>query len=175
LGTLVTATGPHAGDPGTPRLGLDPRVISQFHADGVFLLLGLTAALWFALRATDAPRRAQRAVAVLLAVAMAQGLIGYVQYFTGLPEVLVGAHLLPASCGSPPWRCGCPRSRAPPRPAAYRRTARGCQPLTSAESNATHVTAFTSTMRRLVGVQGRPNAARAAVQTGSLRSRSDDL
>lgn len=96
LGTLVTASGPHAGDPGTPRLGLDPRVISQFHADGVFLLLGLAAALWYGLRATAAPARVQRAVATLLGVSLAQGLIGYVQYFTGLPELLVGAHLLGA-------------------------------------------------------------------------------
>jgi cytochrome c oxidase assembly protein subunit 15 len=96
LGTLVTATGPHAGDPGTPRLGFDPRLTSQFHADGVFLLLGLTVALIFALRATDAPRRVRRAATALLGIALAQGLIGYVQYFTGLPEVLVGAHLLGA-------------------------------------------------------------------------------
>jgi cytochrome c oxidase assembly protein subunit 15 len=96
LGTLVTATGPHAGDPGTPRLGFDPRLTSQFHADGVFLLLGLTVALVFALRATDAPQRVRRAATALLGIELAQGLIGYVQYFTGLPEVLVGAHLLGA-------------------------------------------------------------------------------
>lgn len=96
LGTLVTASGPHAGDAETPRLGLDPAVISQFHADGVFLLLGLTIALWFGLRATAAPQRTRRAAAVLLGVSLAQGAIGYVQYFTGLPELLVGFHLLGA-------------------------------------------------------------------------------
>jgi cytochrome c oxidase assembly protein subunit 15 len=96
LGTLVTASGPHAGDANTPRLGLDPRVISQFHADGVFMLLGLVIALWFALRATDAPAEPRRAATVLLGVALAQGTVGYVQYFTGLPEVLVGAHMLGA-------------------------------------------------------------------------------
>lgn len=96
LGTLVTATGPHAGDPDTPRLALDPRLMSQIHADGVFLLLGLTAALWAGLRATGAPARATRAVGVLLGISLAQGIVGYVQYFTGLPEVLVGAHLLGA-------------------------------------------------------------------------------
>jgi len=96
LGTLVTASGPHAGDPGTPRLGIDPELISQFHADGVFLLLGLTIALWFGLRATDAPPAARRAATILLIVALSQGTIGYVQYFTGLPEILVGAHMLGA-------------------------------------------------------------------------------
>lgn len=96
LGTLVTASGPHAGEPGTPRLGIDPELISRIHADGVFLLVGLTIALWFALRATPAPPQARRAATVLLAVTLAQGTVGYVQYFTGLPEVLVGAHMLGA-------------------------------------------------------------------------------
>ena len=96
LGTLVTASGPHAGDPGTPRLSIDPQLISQFHADGVFLLLGITIVLWFALRATDAPVPARRAITWLLVIALAQGAIGYVQYFTGLPEILVGLHLLGA-------------------------------------------------------------------------------
>jgi heme a synthase len=96
LGTLVTASGPHAGDANTPRLGLDPQLISQFHADAVFLLLGLAIALWFALRATDAPAPPRRASTVLIGVVLSQGTIGYVQYFTGLPEVLVGAHMLGA-------------------------------------------------------------------------------
>lgn len=96
LGTLVTASGPHAGDPGTPRLGIDPELISQFHADGVFLLLGLIVVMWFALRATAAPVAARRATTALLVVALAQGAIGYVQYFTGLPELLVGTHMLGA-------------------------------------------------------------------------------
>ena len=96
LGTLVTASGPHAGDPGTPRLRIDPELISRFHADAVFLLLGLTIALWFALRATDTPPPARSAATSLLVLVLAQGAIGYVQYFTGLPEILVGAHLLGA-------------------------------------------------------------------------------
>jgi cytochrome c oxidase assembly protein subunit 15 len=96
LGTLVTASGPHAGDPGTPRLGLDPELISRIHADGVFLLLGLIIALWFAVRATPAPPQSRRATTTLLVAALAQGTIGYVQYFTGLPALLVGAHLLGA-------------------------------------------------------------------------------
>jgi cytochrome c oxidase assembly protein subunit 15 len=96
LGTLVTASGPHAGDANTPRLGIDPQLISHFHADGVFLLLGLAIALRFGLRATDAPPAPRRAATTLLGVVLAQGTIGYLQYFTGLPEILVGAHLLGA-------------------------------------------------------------------------------
>jgi cytochrome c oxidase assembly protein subunit 15 len=97
LGVLVTGSGPHAGDPSAPRNGLDPERISQIHAESVFLLLGLSIALWLALRAVEAPANAVRAAGVLVVVELAQSLIGFVQYFTGLPEVLVGAHMLGAS------------------------------------------------------------------------------
>jgi cytochrome c oxidase assembly protein subunit 15 len=131
LGTLVTASGPHAGDANTPRLGIDPQLISQFHADGVFLLLGLVVALWFALRATDAPAEPRRAATVLLGVVLGQGAIGYVQYFTGLPEVLVGAHMLGAClvwiAALHLWLSSTVREPAPPEPdpaaTAHARTA----------------------------------------------------
>ncbi len=96
IGTWVTGSGPHAGDHGAARNGLDPESISQVHADGVFLLIGLSAALVFAFRAVGA-RRATRAAVVLLAVELGQGLIGFVQYFTHVPALLVGAHML-GSC-----------------------------------------------------------------------------
>ncbi|RYU11424.1 heme A synthase [Nocardioides iriomotensis] len=100
LGTVVTGSGPHAGDLSSPRNGLDPRSVSQLHTDAVFLLLGLTVALVFALRAVSAPQRAQRAAVLLLAVELAQGLVGFVQYFTDLPIVLVAFHLLGAALTS---------------------------------------------------------------------------
>ena len=100
LGTVVTGSGPHAGDLAAPRNGLDPRSVSQLHTDAVFLLLGLTVALVFALRAVSAPQRAQRAALVLLAVELAQGVVGFVQYFTDLPIVLVAIHLLGAALTS---------------------------------------------------------------------------
>ncbi|WP_433797481.1 COX15/CtaA family protein [Actinoplanes sp. CA-252034] len=93
-GVVVTGSGPHSGDQGAKRNNLDPQQISQIHADLVFLLIGLTVALWFALRAADAPAEAVRAVAVLFWVEMGQGLIGFVQYFTHLPVALVAAHML---------------------------------------------------------------------------------
>ena len=93
-GVVVTGSGPHSGDQGAKRNGLDPAQISQVHADLVFLLIGLTVALWFALRAVGAPAAAVRAAAVLFWVEMSQGLIGFVQYFTQLPVLLVGAHML---------------------------------------------------------------------------------
>jgi heme a synthase len=94
LGTIVTGSGPHAGDVDAPRNGLDPAAWSQLHVDAVFLLLGLTIGALFALKAVAAPARAVRAAWVLLGVELAQGLVGFVQYFTGLPIVLVGFHLL---------------------------------------------------------------------------------
>lgn len=97
VGTVVTGSGPHAGDPDVPRNGLDPQTVSQAHADLGFLLLGLAVAAWFALRAVGASPRAVRAAAGLVVVILAQGLVGLVQYFTGLPELLVWLHLL-GSC-----------------------------------------------------------------------------
>ena len=96
VGTWVTGSGPHAGDHGAARNGLDPESISQVHADGVFLLIGLSVALIFAFRAVGA-QRATRAAIVLVAVELGQGLIGFVQYFTHVPALLVGAHML-GSC-----------------------------------------------------------------------------
>jgi cytochrome c oxidase assembly protein subunit 15 len=93
LGTVVTGSGPHAGDAQTARNGLDPETVSQLHVDAVFLLIGLSLALWFALRAVDAPAAPRRAAGVLILVELAQGVIGYVQYFTGVPAILVGLHM----------------------------------------------------------------------------------
>ena len=96
-GTVVTGSGPHAGDADSPRNGLDPATVSQAHADLVFLLVGLTAGALCALWACGAPRALVRAAIALLAVELAQGTIGLVQYATDLPLALVAAHLLGAS------------------------------------------------------------------------------
>ncbi|NEK85157.1 heme A synthase [Blastococcus saxobsidens] len=102
LGTIVTGSGPHSGDvdendvPTGDRMGFDPELMSQLHADVVFLLVGLTVALLVALHATDAPGRVRRAARDLLVVELAQGVVGYVQYFTDLPIALVLLHMLGA-------------------------------------------------------------------------------
>ncbi len=102
LGTIVTGSGPHSGDvdeagiPTGNRIAIDPELISQLHADVVFLLLGLTVALLVALYATDSPDRVRRAARDLLIVQLAQGVVGYVQYFTDLPIALVLLHMLGA-------------------------------------------------------------------------------
>jgi cytochrome c oxidase assembly protein subunit 15 len=92
LGTVVTGSGPHAGDLDSPRNGLDPLQVSQLHADAVFLFVGLTVAL-----VLTAPTASRRGALLLLAVQLLQGTIGFVQYFTDLPELLVGFHLLGAA------------------------------------------------------------------------------
>ncbi|MEZ5094153.1 heme A synthase [Nocardioides sp.] len=97
VGTVVTGSGPHAGDADAPRNGLDPLQVSQLHADLVFLLLGLSVGLWLVLRGQPAATAATRVALVVLVVELAQGVVGFVQYFTDLPELLVGLHMLGAA------------------------------------------------------------------------------
>jgi cytochrome c oxidase assembly protein subunit 15 len=93
LGTLVTGAGPHAGDENAKRNGLDLANITQLHADSVFLLVGLSIATWFALRAVAAPRPAMRAASALLLIELSQSAVGFIQYATNLPELAVGLHM----------------------------------------------------------------------------------
>ena len=93
LGTVVTGSGPHAGDDDAPRNMLDPAMITRVHALSVWLLVGLTILAYVMLRGTPVARIAL----TLLLAELAQGLIGYVQYFTDLPIALVAAHLLGAA------------------------------------------------------------------------------
>jgi heme a synthase len=98
LGTLVTGSGPHSGDADQPaRTGLDVSQIAWAHADTVTLFCGLVIATLVALRLTSAPPLASRRAWVVLAVTVAQGALGYIQYFTGVPWVLVAFHVLGAT------------------------------------------------------------------------------
>jgi len=92
VGVVVTGSGPHSGDEKAVRTGLDPEMISQLHVDVVFLLLGLTVATFLAAHALRA-WGVRRSATVLCGVLLAQGAIGFVQYFTHLPWVLVGFHV----------------------------------------------------------------------------------
>lgn len=99
LGTVVTGSGPHAGDIQARRYHLDPRTISWLHADSVIALIALTFALLLLVRSIeDVANRSfvVKRVAIFFFVCLGQGLIGYIQYFTGLPEALVAAHLFGA-------------------------------------------------------------------------------
>jgi cytochrome c oxidase assembly protein subunit 15 len=93
LGTVVTGSGPHAGDDEAPRNMLDPQVMSHVHAVAVYVLVALTAGCCVLLRGTPAARLAVG----LLVAELAQGTLGFVQYFTDLPIALVAAHLVGAA------------------------------------------------------------------------------
>ncbi len=97
VGTLVTGSGPHAGDTAEiVRLNFDERTISSIHADIVFLFVGLTIGLLIALAATNSSANIIRCAWIVLAICIVQGVIGYTQYFTGLPWALVTVHVLGA-------------------------------------------------------------------------------
>lgn len=96
-GTVVTGTGPHAGDAAAPRTGLNLLEVTQLHADLVWLLIGLSVGLLVLSYALHAPAQMIRAAQLVLAVEGLQAVIGYTQYFTGLPIELVGLHMLGAS------------------------------------------------------------------------------
>jgi cytochrome c oxidase assembly protein subunit 15 len=90
LGTIVTGSGPHAGDATAPRYSFDLRTVAWLHADVVIALLGITFA-FFVVQGTSVDTK--KRLKIFLAIALGQGLIGYVQWFTDLPEILVGFHL----------------------------------------------------------------------------------
>ena len=97
LGTVVTGSGPHSGDASTPRFGFDPRTISWLHADAVMLFVGLVVAVLLAVQVTARDPRPRRVWHAVFGITVLQGLIGYTQYLTGLPEALVMIHMLGAS------------------------------------------------------------------------------
>jgi heme a synthase len=92
-GTVVTGTGPLAGDAGVPRYKLPLEGVTQLHADIGWLLAGLSVAMVLGLWLSGAPRRAVRAGWIMLAALGSQGVIGYIQYFTHLPAGLVWVHV----------------------------------------------------------------------------------
>ena len=99
MGTIVTGSGPHAGDSTAERFNLDSKMMAWIHADLVVALLGTTIALLVAIRLGESEiERTQlgRLTTRFLVVSLAQGAIGYIQYFTGLPELIVGAHVIGA-------------------------------------------------------------------------------
>ncbi|MFF5755470.1 heme A synthase [Streptomyces longwoodensis] len=98
VGTVVTGSGPHAGDSSeVERMPLDWETVSKLHAVLAWIVVTLTFALWFVLKAVDAPREPLARTRELFVVLLCQGVIGYVQYFTKLPEALVAAHMLGSS------------------------------------------------------------------------------
>ena len=100
-GTLVTGAGPHAGDKSpertVPRLEIEIVTLVHVHANLLVGYLSLLIGLGAGLLATGAPRLVRRRLGVLITVVVAQGLIGVVQYHTGVPAVLVALHVAGAA------------------------------------------------------------------------------
>ncbi|WDO09031.1 COX15/CtaA family protein [Streptomyces murinus] len=98
VGTVVTGAGPHAGDSSdVQRIPIDWETVAKLHAVLAWIVVTLTFALWFVLKAVDAPHGPLARTRELFLILLGQGVIGYVQYFTHLPELLVGVHML-GSC-----------------------------------------------------------------------------
>jgi len=96
-GTVLTGTGPHGGDPEAQRFALNPPSVAQVH--GVLVEV-FTAALVVALVVawrSGASRRALTRGSVAVAVAIGQSVVGYTQYFTGVPALLVAVHIAGAT------------------------------------------------------------------------------
>jgi cytochrome c oxidase assembly protein subunit 15 len=94
VGTVVTGAGPHAGDSSeVERMPLDWENVTKLHAVLAWIVVTLAFALWFVLKAVDAPEGPLARTRDLFLILLAQGAIGYVQYFTDLPELLVGLHM----------------------------------------------------------------------------------
>lgn len=97
-GTVVTGSGPHAGDSSEiKRMPFDWDATAHVHAVAAWVVCALGIAMWLVLRVVDAPADTRARARDLLIVLLAQGAIGYVQYATQVPEALVAAHML-GSC-----------------------------------------------------------------------------
>ncbi|MFF7880493.1 heme A synthase [Streptomyces sp. NPDC020794] len=97
VGTMVTGAGPHAGDSSeVERMAVNWETVTKLHAVLAWIVVTLTFALWFVLKAVDAPKGPLDRTRDLFLILLGQGVIGYVQYLTDLPEALVGLHMFGA-------------------------------------------------------------------------------
>jgi len=91
LGTIVTAAGPHAGDSDVPRLDVAMQDIARLHSISVIILMLLTIAFY---RRSELTALTKHRIGIFFLISLAQGALGYIQYFLGVPELLVGLHIL---------------------------------------------------------------------------------
>lgn len=97
-GTVVTGTGPHAGDENSPRFGFDISHVARLHGISVIVTIAIALTLVVLVRArVDEWRQMALGLERWLFVAVLQAVVGYVQYFNGVPELLVGVHILGAT------------------------------------------------------------------------------
>jgi len=91
IGTLVTGTGPHAGDVDAPRLDFAITTITRFHSAAVWILMICTVVFYLS---SDLRYETKRWLKIFFFLALLQGGFGYLQYFLGVPEGLVVMHLI---------------------------------------------------------------------------------
>lgn len=96
-GTVVTATGPHAGDENAVRFGFTLSSVARVHGVSVIATVGLMIALLWRLRGQTALSGHRESLLALLYVSLAQGALGYTQYLSGVPVAMVGAHIIGAT------------------------------------------------------------------------------
>ncbi len=96
-GTVVTGSGPHGGDTRAQRFPYLPTEVARVHGTAVLIFLAVTLVTIVLLRRAGARPETLRRTTVLLGAIVAQAAIGYTQYFTGLPALLVGIHLAGAA------------------------------------------------------------------------------
>lgn len=94
MGVITTGSGPHSGDAKSElRFPFDPRTVSWLHADIVLLFIGMLIGYLILLRVTSAPSRTWRNALTLVVITVLQACVGYTQYFTGLPVLVVTLHV----------------------------------------------------------------------------------
>ena len=100
-GTATTGAGPHAGDASgqqvAKRIPVALRDMAELHSSLALLLIGVTIGLVVALHMGDVPERVRRAARIFMVVLVAQAAVGYTQYFTHLPALLVEVHIVGAT------------------------------------------------------------------------------
>ena len=97
LGVIVTGAGPHSGDEEVGyRFAVDPYQMARVHSASVWAFVLVLVVLLVRLHVAGTGARPRHTAYVLLGVTLVQGLIGYVQLFTGLPVVLVNLHMIGA-------------------------------------------------------------------------------
>lgn len=93
-GTVVTATGPHAGDEDAVRFGFELTSVARVHSITILCTIGLIILLALKSTQQEAFNTLREPVQVLLFASTAQAAVGYTQYFTGVPAALVAAHIV---------------------------------------------------------------------------------
>jgi cytochrome c oxidase assembly protein subunit 15 len=96
LGTITTGSGPHSGDEIAARFDLDIRVIAWLHADSVLLFVGLIIGLLVITKLNSDSNHLFKTTRTLFIICLVQGFIGYVQWFSNLPWILVSFHVIGA-------------------------------------------------------------------------------